>query len=108
MDPRLLEIAIVDMMRMTGHVPMAIIPIHPYEMPAKMVQILEVAVRFGIPVLEDTAEALGSRYKGAFLRNFWGVCGCLFMSGLYLPSHPGLSDEDIERVVKVIKSLARD
>lgn len=44
--------------------PKAIVPVHLYGMPAKMDEIMEVANRYGIPVLEDAAEALGSEIRG--------------------------------------------
>ena len=64
MDPVLLEEAIEDRLKKTGRLPKAIIPVHLYGMPGKMDEILEVADRYKIPVLEDSAEALGSEYKG--------------------------------------------
>lgn len=64
MSPELLEEAIKDRIAKTGKKPKAIIPVHLYGMPAKMDEIIEVANRYEIPVLEDAAEALGSRYKG--------------------------------------------
>ena len=64
MDPVLLEVAIKDRLEKTGRLPKAIIPVHLYGMPGKLDEILEVASRYGIPVLEDSAEALGSEYKG--------------------------------------------
>ena len=64
MDPVLLEEAIKDRLEKTGLLPKAIIPVHLYGMPGKLDEILEVAGRYNIPVLEDSAEALGSEYKG--------------------------------------------
>ena len=64
MDPVLLEEAIKDRVEKIGRLPKAIIPVHLYGMPGKLDAILEVANRYKIPVLEDSAEALGSEYKG--------------------------------------------
>ena len=64
MDPVLLEEAIKDRVEKIGRLPKAIIPVHLYGMPGKLDEILEVANRYKIPVLEDSAEAFGSEYKG--------------------------------------------
>ncbi|MBP3302240.1 MAG: DegT/DnrJ/EryC1/StrS family aminotransferase [Opitutales bacterium] len=64
MDPVLLEEAILDRKEKTGKYPKAIVPVHLYGMPAKMDEICAVAEKYGIPVLEDAAEALGAEYKG--------------------------------------------
>ena len=64
MSPVLLEKAIHDRKQVTGKYPKAILPVHLYGMPAKMDEIMEVASRYNIPVVEDAAEALGSEYKG--------------------------------------------
>ena len=64
MDPVALEEAILDRKAKTGKYPKAIIPVHLYGMPAKMDEICAVAGRYGIPILEDAAEALGAEYKG--------------------------------------------
>lgn len=64
MDPELLEEAILDRKKKTGKYPKAIIPVHLYGLPAKMDEILAIADKYEIPVLEDAAEALGSTYKG--------------------------------------------
>ena len=64
MDPGLLVEAIKDRLEKIGRLPKAIIPVHLYGMPGRMDEIMEVANRYGTPVLEDSAEALGSEYKG--------------------------------------------
>ena len=64
MDPVLLEKAILDRKEKTGKFPKAIVPVHLYGMPAKMDEICAVAEKYGVPVLEDAAEALGAEYKG--------------------------------------------
>ena len=64
MDPKFLEEAIKDRLEKTGRLPKAIIPVHLYGMPGKLDEILEIANHYKIPVLEDSAEALGSEYKG--------------------------------------------
>ena len=63
MCPAALETAIKDRIA-KGKKPKAVIVVHLYGMPAKMDEIIEVASRYEIPVVEDAAEALGSSYKG--------------------------------------------
>ena len=80
MDPDLLEIAIKDRIKNAGKKPKAIIPVHLYGMPAKMDEIMDIANRYEIPVLEDAAEALGSQYKGKYCGTF-GHFACLSFNG---------------------------
>lgn len=80
MDPQLLEYAIQDRKAKTGNYPKAIIPVHLYGMPAKMDEIVEIARKYQIPVLEDAAEALGSEYKGQSCGTF-GKFGVLSFNG---------------------------
>ena len=80
MDPVLLEEAIKDRLEKTGRLPKVIIPVHLYGMPGKLDEILEVAKRYDIPVLEDSAEALGSEYKGQKCGTF-GEFGALSFNG---------------------------
>lgn len=70
MDPDLLEIAIQDRIRKTGKKPKAIVVVYLYGMPAKIEEILSVARRYDIPLIEDAAEALGSRYDGRVVGAF--------------------------------------
>ena len=80
MDPVLLEEAIKDRLEKTGRLPKAIVPVHLYGMPVKMDEVMEGANRYGIPVLEDSAEALGSEYKGRKCGTF-GEYGVLSFNG---------------------------
>lgn len=80
MDPELLDAAIADRIRRTGRTPKAIIPVALYGMPPKMEEIMAVADKYGIPVVEDTAEALGSCYKGRACGT-WGRFGVMSFNG---------------------------
>ena len=80
MDPELLRDVIEDRIRVTGRKPKAIIPVHLYGMPAKMDEIMAVANKFEIPLLEDAAEALGATYKGQKCGTF-GAFACLSFNG---------------------------
>lgn len=80
MDPQLLEQAIVDRMEKTGRKPKAIIPVYLYGMPAKIDEILAVAAKYDIPVIEDAAEGLGSRFDGQVCGTF-GRYGVLSFNG---------------------------
>jgi len=80
MSPRLLREAIEDRIAKTGKKPKAIIPVHLYGMPARMDEILAIADEYGIPVLEDAAEALGSTYRGQKCGTF-GEFACLSFNG---------------------------
>ena len=71
-DPELLELAIRDRID-KGKRPKAIVVVHLYGMPAKMDEILSLAQLYEIPVIEDAAEALGSKYKGISC----GTMGCM-------------------------------
>ena len=78
-SPLLLEDAIKDRIA-KGKNPKAIIPVHLYGMPAKMAEVIEVAMRYDIPVLEDAAEALGSSISGRRCGTF-GEIGVLSFNG---------------------------
>ncbi len=63
MDPELLESAISRLMSESNFPIKAIVPAHLCGMPARMDDILSIATKYNIPVIEDAAEALGSRYN---------------------------------------------
>ena len=80
MDPELLEQTIRDRLEKTGRLPKAIIPVHLYGVPARMNEILRIAVRYGIPIVEDAAEAMGSLYDGQYCGTM-GKYGILSFNG---------------------------
>ena len=70
MSPELLEETIKDRIAKTGRKPKAIIPVYLYGMPGKIDELLDVASRYDIPVIEDAAEGFGSRYNGQMVGTF--------------------------------------
>lgn len=80
MDPELMEEAIIERHRLTGHYPKAIVAVHLYGMPSKIDRIMEIADRYAIPVVEDAAEALGSEFRGKKCGTF-GEYGTLSFNG---------------------------
>ena len=80
MDPELLEQAIKDRIAKTGKKPKAIVPVALYGMPYKIDQIMEIANKYEIPVVEDAAEGFGSKFNGQVLGTF-GKFGVLSFNG---------------------------
>ncbi|MCX5811402.1 MAG: aminotransferase class I/II-fold pyridoxal phosphate-dependent enzyme [Proteobacteria bacterium] len=58
----------------------AIIPVHLYGNPCKMNEIMEIAGKYGLFVIEDATESLGAKYKGQYMGNA-GDLGCLSFNG---------------------------
>jgi dTDP-4-amino-4,6-dideoxygalactose transaminase len=77
--PENLEIAISDRIK-KGKKPKAIIAVHLYGNPYKVDEIHAIADRYQIPIIEDSAEALGSSYKGKKCGTF-GTFGILSFNG---------------------------
>lgn len=80
MSPELLEETIKDRIAKTGRKPKAIIPVYLYGMPGKIEELLDVASRYDIPVIEDAAEGFGSCYNGQMVGTF-GRFGVLSFNG---------------------------
>ncbi|MFC2653572.1 MAG: DegT/DnrJ/EryC1/StrS family aminotransferase [Segatella salivae] len=80
MSPELLEETIKDRIAKTGRKPKAIIPVYLYGMPGKIEELLDIASRYDIPVIEDAAEGFGSRYNGQMVGTF-GRFGVLSFNG---------------------------
>ena len=80
MDPQLLDEVIQDRIQKTGKKPAAIITVSLYGMPAKMDELLAVSTKYEIPLIEDSAEGMGSLYKGRECSTF-GHFGVLSFNG---------------------------
>jgi dTDP-4-amino-4,6-dideoxygalactose transaminase len=111
MSPELLETAIKDRIS-KGKRPKAIIPVHLYGMPAHMRKIMEVANRYEIPVIEDAAEGLGSRYDNIPVGSF-GKMGVLSFNGNKIITTSGggaliSNDEEMISKARFLATQARD
>ena len=111
MSPQFLEEAIKDRVS-KGKTPKVIIPVHLYGMPAKMDEILAVANKYNIPVLEDAAEALGSSYKKQMCGAI-GKFGVLSFNGNKIITTSGggalvSKDEELIAKSRFLATQARD
>ena len=112
MDPELMEEAIKDRIAKTGKKPKAIVPVALYGMPYKIDRIMEIANKYGIPVVEDAAEGFGSRYKGQVLGTF-GKYGVLSFNGNKMITTSGggaliTEDEDHWREIMMYATQYRE
>jgi dTDP-4-amino-4,6-dideoxygalactose transaminase len=108
MDPELLEKAIKDKRQRAKNKSIkAIIVVHLYGMPANMDDIMAVAEKYGIPVIEDAAEALGSKYNGKSLGSF-GDFGVFSFNGnkIITTSGGGALASDNEAMIDKARFLA--
>ncbi len=110
-DPILLEVAIKDRIKI-GKKPKAIIVVHLYGMPAKMREIIEISEKYEIPLIEDAAEALGSKYDNKAAGSF-GKFGILSFNGNKIITTSGggaLLSNDSEAISKArfLATQARD
>ncbi|MDO4229004.1 MAG: aminotransferase class I/II-fold pyridoxal phosphate-dependent enzyme [Capnocytophaga sp.] len=109
--PQALEDAIKDRMA-KGKKPKAIIVVHLYGMPAKMTEIMQIANRYEIPIIEDAAEALGSTYKGQMCGTFGEMSVLSFNGNKIITTSGGgalvcKTSEQKEKVV-FLSTQARD
>lgn len=112
MCPKALEEAILHRMQQVGKKPKAIILVHSYGMPAQLDAILGVADTYDIPVIEDAAESLGSRYKGQLCGTFGKMAALSFNGNKIITTSSGgalvcKSLEEQEQVV-FLATQARD
>ncbi len=119
MDPRLLEKAIIEQRAQgSGSAekgvagPKAIIVVHLYGMPANMETIMEIANKYGIPVIEDTAEALGSRYMDKPAGSFGKVSVLSFNGNKIITTSGGgalvSNDRGLIEKARFLATQARD
>jgi dTDP-4-amino-4,6-dideoxygalactose transaminase len=111
MDPILLKFSLEEA-KQNGKLPKAIIPVHLYGMPAKMVEILSIAKEYGVPVIEDAAEALGSNMKGKPCGSF-GEFGILSFNGNKIITTSGggallANDGEMIEKARFLSTQARD
>jgi dTDP-4-amino-4,6-dideoxygalactose transaminase len=111
MDPELLLQAIKDRIA-KGKKPKAILPVHLYGMPANMVEITEIADHYEIPIIEDAAEALGSRYFNKPSGSFGKMAVLSFNGNKIITTSGGgaLLSDDEELIIKArfLATQARD
>ena len=111
-DPALLESAIEDRIRITGRKPKAILPVTLYGMPYNIAEIMRIAEKFGIPVIEDAAEGFGSRFDGRALGTF-GDFGILSFNGNKMITTSGggaliCSNEQVRHDIMFYATQARE
>ncbi|OJW81718.1 MAG: pyridoxal phosphate-dependent aminotransferase [Bacteroidetes bacterium 46-16] len=111
MSPRFLEEAIMDRVA-KGKKPKAIIPVHLYGMPAKMDEIMAIADRYDIPVLEDAAEALGSSINGKMCGTFGKIAALSFNGNKIITTSGGgalvAHDKELVNKARFLSTQARD
>src|SRR5574344_2285642 len=112
MDPALMEQAIKDRMQKTGKRPKAIVPVYLYGMPGRIDEIMEIAARYDIPVVEDSAEGFGSRFDGRVCGTF-GKYGVLSFNGNKMITTSGggaliCPDEEAKKLIMFYATQARE
>ncbi len=109
--PKQLEIAINDRIS-KGKKPKAIIAVHLYGMPYKIDEIKSISEKYGIPVIEDSAEALGSSYKGQKCGTFGDISILSFNGNKIITTSGGgalvSKNEDHKKKAIFLATQARD
>jgi len=112
MSPELLEKAIRDRIAKTGRKPKAIIVVDLYGMPADWEALEAVAQCYGIPLIEDAANALGSYYKGKPCGVFGNIRTLSFNGNKIITTSGGgalvCDDEDTKRHTINLATQARE
>lgn len=111
-SPAALADALDSRRKATGAYPKAIVAVDLYGMPAKWDEIEAIASERGVPIVEDAAEALGSRYRGRCCGTF-GAFGALSFNGNKIITTSGggtliCPDEDSRRKALFFATQARE
>lgn len=110
-SPFYLEEAIKDRLS-KGKKPKAIIAVHLYGMPYKVKEIQEIATRYEIPVIEDSAEALGSSYEEQKCGTFGDIAILSFNGNKIITTSGGgalvSKDPEVKRKAIFLATQARD
>lgn len=95
-----------------GRKPKAVIGVHLYGMPAKLREILDLCEKYGVPFIEDAAEALGSTYYGQKAGSFGEMSVLSFNGNKIITTSGGgalLSKDDaLIRRARYLATQARD
>lgn len=109
--PEALDTAIKDRIA-KGKKPKAIIAVHLYGMPYKVTEIRAIADKYEIPILEDSAEALGSSYKGQKCGTFGDISVLSFNGNKIITTSGGgaIVSKDKKHIEKAVflSTQARD
>lgn len=111
MSPLYLEEAIKDRIA-KGKKPKAIIPVHLYGMPAKMDEIIAISKKYDIPIVEDAAEALGSKFNNIHCGVLGKISALSFNGNKIITTSGGgalvSQDEEIVKRTRFLATQARD
>lgn len=97
--------------RRTGRRITAVLPMHTYGHPADIASLVEVSSRFGLTLVEDAAESLGSTYRGRHTGTF-GKLGTLSFNGNKIVTTGGggailTNDAQLARRAKHVTTTAK-
>ncbi|HEY8935029.1 MAG TPA: DegT/DnrJ/EryC1/StrS family aminotransferase [Cyclobacteriaceae bacterium] len=108
MKPELVEKSIVERSKK----PQAILVVHSYGMPANMSALLDISKKYGVPILEDAAEAIGSTYKGKHLGTLGDIGILSFNNNKIVTTYGGgavlTKDESVYNKIKYWASQSRE
>ena len=112
MDPILLEQAIQDRIAMTGKKPKAVIVVDLYGMPAKWDELEAIGMKYGVSIIEDAANAMGSYYDRKPCGVF-GEIGTLSFNGNKIITTSGggailCNDEEVKKHLVFLATQARE